>query len=221
MPHWRQDGATYFVTFRLADSLPQSRLDELAQLKTEWELKHPKPRPQEVLEQLARMVFERVEQWLDQGHGSCVLKEPDMATLIVNPMHHFDGERYELGCYVVMPNHVHAIVRPTQPQSQQLEMILKSWKSHSARRINLARGQSGELWQEESYDRIIRDEEHLWRTIQVHRPEPQEYRASPWNLPAMDPPPMGITWLEILRVERVSRPVLPTALRTVRRLMSF
>jgi REP-associated tyrosine transposase len=166
MPHWRQDGATYFVTFRLADSLPQSRLDELAQLKTEWELKHPKPRPQEVLEQLARMVFERVEQWLDQGHGSCVLKEPDMATLIVNPMHHFDGERYELGCYVVMLNHVHAIVRPTQPQSQQLEMILKSWKSHSARRINLARGQPGELWQEESYDRIIRDEEHLWRTVQ-------------------------------------------------------
>jgi REP element-mobilizing transposase RayT len=81
-------------------------------------------------------------------------------------MRHFDGERYELGCYVVMPNHVHCIVRPTNPQSHTLESVTKSWKSHSGRKINDALGGVGELWQEESYDRIIRDEEHLRRTIQ-------------------------------------------------------
>jgi REP element-mobilizing transposase RayT len=166
MPHWRQSGATYFVTFRLADSLPESRLHELAALKADWERKYPEPRPKSVLEQLARMVFERVEHWLDEGCGACPLRRPQSAAQITTAMHHFDGQRYELGCYVVMPNHVHAIVRPTDPEAQPLEMILKSWKSYSGRRINELDCRSGELWQEESHDRIIRDAEHLWRTIQ-------------------------------------------------------
>lgn len=166
LPHWRQDGATYFVTFRLHDSLPQSRLNELSRIKAEWERKHPPPHSKKALEELAKQNFERVELWLDQGYGSCVLKEPQFAELTTNPMHHFDGQRYELGCYVVMPSHVHCIVRPTDPQSQPLESITKSWKSHSGRTINDALGKSGEFWQEESHDRIIRDEQHLWRTIQ-------------------------------------------------------
>jgi len=61
MPHWRQVGATYFVTFRLADSLPRSKLDELTSMKADWEQKHPEPRSQEALDELARFVFERVE----------------------------------------------------------------------------------------------------------------------------------------------------------------
>jgi REP element-mobilizing transposase RayT len=173
MPHWRQDGATYFVTFRLADSLPESRLRELAALKADWERNYPEPRPEAVLEQLARMVFESVEHWLDEGCGACPLRKPQCANHIVTAMHHFDGQRYELGCYVVMPNHVHAIVRPTDSKAQPLEMILKSWKSYSGRRINDLECRSGELWQDESYDRIIRDEEHLWRTIQYIGRNPQ------------------------------------------------
>ena len=65
-----------------------------------------------------------------------------------------------------MPNHAHAILRPLQPQRYALEDILGSWKQHSARHINACRRDSGEVWQEESFDRIIRDEEHLWRAIQ-------------------------------------------------------
>jgi len=183
MPHWRQDGATYFVTFRLADSLPQSRLHELRSLKIEWERQYPEPRSTVVFEVLARMVFERVERWLDEGAGGCVLKNADAAKTVITPMHHFDGERYELGCYVVMPNHVHAIVRPTAPQSQSLEMILKSWKSYSGRRINAARNQSGMLWQDESYDRIIRDDEHLWRTIQYIGRNPRNAGLKPEDCP--------------------------------------
>jgi REP element-mobilizing transposase RayT len=166
MPHWRQPGATYFVTFRLADALPQNRILELQQIKEEWERSFPAPRSNEELERLARMVFERVENWLDQGSGDCLLREQPCAKIVADSLRHFHGSRYELGCIVVMPNHVHVIVRPLGLDDDDLNAILKSWKSFTARRINEMLGRAGPLWQEESYDRIIRDPEHLWRTIQ-------------------------------------------------------
>src|SRR5947209_5544087 len=90
LPHWRQDGATYFVTFRLADALPQSKLDELACLKREWERRRPAPRSDAVLDELARQVQERIERWLDQGMGSCPLKHASLAAFLTSAMHHFD-----------------------------------------------------------------------------------------------------------------------------------
>ena len=65
-----------------------------------------------------------------------------------------------------MPNHVHAIVRPMGSDDQELEDVLRLCKGRSARAINKHLGMSGPLWQRESYDRIIRDEEHLWRCLQ-------------------------------------------------------
>jgi hypothetical protein len=197
LPHWRQDGATYFVTLRLADSLPQSKLNELAELKADWKQRHPKfatllsrgtallsrpgPRthPTEVdtaMEQLARLVQERIEGWLDQGMGNCVLKEASMAAFLVSALQHFDGDRYELDCYVIMSNHAHVIGRPLMPDVYPLEAIVGSWKKYSARRINGALTLSGELWQDESYDRILRDEEHLWRAIQYVGANPDKAR---------------------------------------------
>lgn len=166
LPHWRQEGATYFVTFRLADALPQGQLNELMDLRRAWEKRHPPPWTKESLENLGRHLVERVERWLDQGMGSCLLKDLTLARLVTNAMHHFDGTRYELGAYVVMPNHVHALVRPLLCKEHPLEMILGSWKQFSSKRINDRTGSKGELWQDESYDRIVRDEEHLYRCLQ-------------------------------------------------------
>lgn len=178
MPHWRQDGATYFVTFRLADSLPENRRRELEGLKADWERRHPPPRSKDVLEQLARMVFERVEHWLDQGSGRCVLGRDDAAKEVAKSLLHFQHDRYEVGCSVVMPNHVHAIVRPLKPPAHDLEDILGSWKSYTARRINQLitdeESDPEKLWQDESYDRIIRDEEHLWRSLQYVARNPKK-----------------------------------------------
>jgi REP element-mobilizing transposase RayT len=174
LPHWRQTGATYFVTFRLIDSLPQSKLDELVAWRREWLRTHPRPerpsptpdgRADDWEEELAREVMRRVESWLDQGHGSCRLGDPSLRRFIVDTMHHFDGQRYELGCYVVMPNHVHVVVRPFDDEDNALEYILQSWKRYAAREINASVQRSGSLWQEESFDRIIRDGEHLARVI--------------------------------------------------------
>ena len=184
IPHWRQDGATYFVTFRLNDSLPQEKLQELRLLKKEWEQRHNAARglkstlrsklrtelrstlESDPREALAREMMRRVEVWLDQGMGSCCLKTPELAQRVVNAMTATDGARCELGCYVVMPNHVHAIVRPLHPATDPLEKLMQSWKGVSSRSVNEKLGQSGTLWQRESFDRVIRDEEHLWRVIQ-------------------------------------------------------
>jgi REP element-mobilizing transposase RayT len=174
LPHWRQDGATYFVTYRLADSLPQNKLDELAAVKAEGERQHPAPRSNAVLDKLTREVQERVERWLDQGMGSCPLKQPFLAAFLTSAMHHFDNDRYELDCYVVMPNHAHVILRPLMPEAHPLEEIMGSWKKFSSKRINRELQRTGDLWQEESYDRIIRDEEHLWRAIQYHDSNPDK-----------------------------------------------
>jgi REP element-mobilizing transposase RayT len=73
-----------------------------------------------------------------------------------------------------MPNHVHAVARPLNPADDPLEMILKSWKGVSSRWINESLGRSGTLWQRESFDRIIRDEEHLWRVIQYIGANPRK-----------------------------------------------
>ena len=181
LPHWRQVGATYFVTFRLTDSLPQARLDELAGLRREMlhlVERTPKParnashdgqgRPsyESPLERLARQLMAQIEHWLDEGHGRCLLRDAKLANFLIDSLHHFDGDRYELDAYVVMPNHVHAIAKPTLPDAFPLEDILGGWKQFSARRIQLQTGQRGPLWQEESYDRIIRDPEHLYRCLQ-------------------------------------------------------
>jgi putative transposase len=206
LPHWRQEGATYFVTFRLADSLPQAKLHELNNWRQEWERLHPPPRSNDLLEELTRETMERIERWLDQGMGSCVLKEPANAEVLVGALHYFDipselssrmafpgrrslakstasegrpTARYELGCYVVMPNHVHAIVRPLDERAKPLEAIVGSWKQFSARRFNRARGAKGDIWQEETFDRIIRDEEHLWRAIQYIGRNPDLANLSP------------------------------------------
>lgn len=182
LPHWRQDGATYFVTFRLHDSLPQSKLRELRQLRAEWQRRRRSPPRVDLShssrstghtlraafesdEQLSRELIRRVDTWLDEGMGSCVLRLPEASAAIVNCIQRGDGIHHETGCYVVMPNHVHAIVRPLLAE-MPLENVLQRWKGGSACEINRLRHDSGTLWQRESFDRIIRDEEHLWRVIQ-------------------------------------------------------
>lgn len=177
MPHWRQDGATYFVTFRLNDSLPQARLRELRAFRENWERTHPPPRNPATQDALAKEIFQRIERWLDRGYGACHLRKAPVADQLEEAMKHFDGERYELGCFAIMPNHLHTIVRPLQSDCHSLESIVGSWKSFSSRTINKLLKRTGPLWQDESYDRIVRDEEHLWRTIQYIGRNPRQARV--------------------------------------------
>jgi len=163
LPHWRQQGATYFVTFRLADSLPQQCLAEIQAIRRRWELAHPEPRDDAAWRDYARQVGQKQEEWLDKSCGSCMLKRQDCAELVAGAMKFFDGQRYLLGAFVVMPNHVHVVFRPLEAQT--VEDILMSWKGFTARRINQLLKRAGQFWQRESYDTIVRDCEHLVKAV--------------------------------------------------------
>ncbi len=161
LPHWEQEGATYFVTFRLADSLPAEKIAELEEERSRWLAKHPEPWSLEEKRDYYERFSARIEEWLDAGYGSAVLARPEAGEIVAQALQHFDGERYALRSWVVMPNHVHVLVTPNV--GHKLGDILHSWKRFTAQEINRLLGSSGQLWQRESYDHIVRDAEALAR----------------------------------------------------------
>ena len=101
---------------------------------------------------------------MDCGYGECCFKNKDYVTKLHDSILHFHEQRYEIGCFVVMANHCHLAMRPFD--GFDLEKEIGAIKRAASRFINEREGQSGPLWREESYDRIIRDEEHLYRVLQ-------------------------------------------------------
>jgi REP element-mobilizing transposase RayT len=160
LPHLKKEGAAYFVTFRLADSLPAH---EVARLKHERKiiLEHARsardPLTWHEEQQFLAWYCDKVETLLDAGHGASWLSKPEIADLTVKALKHFHGQRYDLRAWVVMPNHVHVIVWPMPTQT--LSKILHSWKSFTSSNANKIMNRSGSLWQEESFDHWIRDDE--------------------------------------------------------------
>jgi valyl-tRNA synthetase len=172
LPHWQQEGVTYFVTFRLADSLPANKLDELEEERTRWLSFHPEPWSESDQREYYTRFSTRVEEWLDAGYGSCFLRDPKVGEIVANALKNFAGERYTLFAWVVMPNHVHVLVRPSP--GYKIGDILHSWKLFTSRRINELVGRSGQLWQHESHDHIVRDESALARIAQYIEQNPQK-----------------------------------------------
>jgi uracil-DNA glycosylase family 4 len=142
LPHLKAHGGIYFVTFRLADSLPVQVLNELGKL------------PQE--ERSAR-----VDDYLDAGHGECWLNRSEIAAMVGAALVKFAGKQYALHAWVIMPNHVHLVIEPFAGYS--LSEILQGIKSASAHTVNRLLKRSGEFWQRESYDHLIRDDEDMAR----------------------------------------------------------
>ncbi len=172
LPHWRQDGTTYFITFRTADSLPQEKLERWERERAEWMRAHPEPHTDTERRDYFERFPERFQRWLDQGHGACVLARLELKDVVEKALRHFDGERYELGEFVVMPNHVHALLTPID--GNELSAILHSWKSYTAKVINKRLGQSGTFWQKESFDHIVRSPASLDRFAEYIRDNPKK-----------------------------------------------
>jgi putative transposase len=164
LPHWRQEDATYFVTFRLDDALPRRKVEELRALRRDWEARYPPPRSEEDWESYAREVTVKAERWLDAGQGTCYFKDPRFAEVLREAILFFQDQRYFVSCGTIMPNHCHLVIRPFP--SHTLETILQVCKGYAASRVNRVLRRKGTVWQEESYDRIVRDEEHLYRVVQ-------------------------------------------------------
>ncbi len=170
LPHWEQPGATYFITFRLADSIPASLIHTWEAELAAWKDRHPEPWDVKATAEYNILFYERRQEWLDQGHGSCTLRNPSAASIVAKALRHFDGERYALDHFVVMPNHVHVLFSPLE--GNNLSDILHSWKSFTAKEINKLEGCTGRFWMEESFDRIVRDmgELEYYRRYELENP---------------------------------------------------
>jgi putative transposase len=159
LPHWRQKSVTYFVTFRTADSLPREKLAQWVSERADWLRENREPHSDSQLRHYYERFPVRLQKWLDEGHGECVLQKPSLRGIVEDGLRYFDRERHLLGEFVVIPNHVHAIVTPMRTHS--LSAIVGSWKGFTARRINSELGQSGSFWQKESFDHIVRSPDSL------------------------------------------------------------
>ncbi len=182
LPHWTRDGGIYSVTFRLADSLPQPILESW---KTERDsiirVAEKQNRPLSNIEEdrLRKLYSEKVETFLDAGHGECWLENVEVAGLVQDAMKYFDGERYRLIAWCIMPNHVHAVVQPKP--GFELQGIMHSWKSYTATMANRMLERSGEFWQAEYYDHLIRDEEDFKHAVGYVLENPENAGLKNWK----------------------------------------
>ena len=143
LPHWRQSETSYFVTFRLADSIPQKTLRTWMNERDEFQSRHPPPLSETDTDTFHTRVTTRIESWLDSGMRSCLLSQPAHSKIVANALLYFESKRYTLGEWVIMPNHLHAIVTPNP--GFDLSSILHSWKSFTATPINQLTGKTGSL----------------------------------------------------------------------------
>lgn len=151
LPHFDGQEITQFITFRLADSIPQSLVNEMKEdLKT-------------FKGNIDREKEERMQALLDKGMGSCILGEPRCAELMQKSIQFLDPKRYELRAWVVMPNHINMLVKFGEGQS--LSSALHSLKSYTGHELKKVHPELDSIWQIESFDRYIRNEEHYGRTL--------------------------------------------------------
>ncbi|SFM24134.1 type I restriction enzyme, R subunit/putative DNA methylase [Ectothiorhodospira mobilis] len=161
LPHLDARSVPQSITFRLADSLPQEKCREWAR---ELEAMPAGRRD--------RVWRRTIDDWLDAGMGCCALRHPRVADVVQETLLRFDGSRYRLLAWCVMPNHVHVLIEP----ADALPKIVQSWKSYTgrwalARNAELGLGVPGaRLWMREYWDRYIRDQRHLDAVVEyIHR----------------------------------------------------
>ncbi|HZV34534.1 MAG TPA: transposase [Verrucomicrobiae bacterium] len=168
LPHLKREGGSYFVTFRLEGTLPKNILERFkAERETILQnaLAAKRPLTWREQEDLFRWYSSRVDDYLDKGHGNCWLNEKGIADLVAGAIKFHVGLRFELHAWCVMPNHVHAVLRPLT--NWTLSQILKGWKGYSGREANrLLKRTGNSFWQVESFDHLIRDDDDLHRCRQ-------------------------------------------------------
>jgi putative transposase len=172
LPHWRQQGATYFVTYRLADSLPEATVDALREERKIWLEQNPPPHDSGQRIDFAKLFSLKLERGLDAGSGSCSLADAGNARVVERALRHFVGERYHLFAYVIMPNHFHAIVKPLA--AHDLDAIWEGWKRFTAHGLAKRGVLLRPVWFREGYDRIVRDTEHLDRVVRYLGRNPRQ-----------------------------------------------
>jgi putative DNA methylase len=154
LPHFDAPGTRQFITYRLADALPATR-------RREWEAFLALEDDEEKQR--------KIEAYLDTGYGECHLRDPRIADLVQENLWYHDGAKYRLLAWVIMPNHVHALV---EIWNVSLGEVLKSWKSYTSKAANNILRRTGTFWEEDYFDRYLRDEEHYRRVVRYIESNP-------------------------------------------------
>ena len=177
LPHWQQEGAAYFVTFRLADSMPQVVLEKWRASRKCWMDRHPRPWDQATEMAYHRLFSGAIDKYLDAGYGSCRLARSHCSHILYNALLHFNGLRYEMFAFVIMPYHVHLLFQINP--AWQLDKLMHSWRRFSARVINRVENRSGSLWQKDYFDRLVRDELHFLHCVRYIEHNPARANLKP------------------------------------------
>jgi len=178
LPHWSQSGTLCFITWRTWDSIPSGVLAGRVAERDSWLRRHgidPDAEDREarlgrltpdLRHEFRELVSARWEEALDRCHGSCVLRRPDCAKVVADSLLHFDGDRYLMTDFVVMPNHVHLLV--AFPDGDRMRDQCESWKRYTAVRLNRLLARSGRCWETDSFDHLVRSQgqfEYLRRYV--------------------------------------------------------
>lgn len=156
LPHFDQPLLIQFLTFRLHDAVPR-RVVEGWKAELGWKESLPATDPREV--KLRRLV----SKYEDAGYGACWLRDDRVAAVVEETLLLFDGARYRLIAWCVMPNHVHVLIETWEKWN--LGDVVHSWKSFTAHGANQILGRSGEFWFREYFDRFIRDDQHFSNAV--------------------------------------------------------
>ncbi|MDE2127904.1 MAG: transposase [Armatimonadetes bacterium] len=151
LPHFDGGAVAQFITYRLYGTVPTSLIE---QWKEAAAANPSGPR---------NLVARNIEAYADANCGSALLSDPALARIVECGLLQYDAVRYHLHAWVVMPNHIHALITPMPEVS--LSTIIRAWKVASARSINAVLERSGSIWAPDYFDRFIRDERHMASTI--------------------------------------------------------
>ena len=179
IPRWQKADSIYAVTFRLNDSVPSHVRDQwLSERESLASRAESGDISKDEADRLNYLLSEKIDAYLDAGHGTCLLRDPAVAAIVAGALQHFDGDRYRLDAWCVMPNHVHALVKPLA--GHDLPDIIHSWKSFTAHEINKLQNASGSVWQADFYNRIIRDTEEYDAQIRYIAGNPEAAGLTEW-----------------------------------------
>lgn len=176
LPHWQIQGAEYFVTFRLAGSLPIHVVKDLQLLRRKHQktITEKSENKKELLKKFESKLFKKYEDLLDNcSSGPQWLESPKIAEIVKESIHYWDGHKYDLYAYCIMNNHVHMVfkhienhqLKSSSESIPPITKILKNLKSYTALQANRILKREGAFWNEESYDHLIRNTAELKKII--------------------------------------------------------
>lgn len=180
LPHWHQDGKIQFVTFRLSDSLPQTKIEALKHEIADFSAKHPRPWNEDVKKEYWKVIGPVQNKLLDNGYGACFLKDPCIRKIVSDAILFMDGRKYHVLAFVIMPNHVHMLLQLIG--NSTIMEVMHSIKSFTANKINKLLGRTGSVWKKEYFDRIIRNERHLLNCLDYIHKNPRYLREGEYQV---------------------------------------